>query len=51
MPSISYRPLPGTIEAMGADPVAQEPLKAGQRRFVVRLRPDGLSAGCQQPTG
>jgi len=31
---ISYRPLPGTIEAMGADPVAQEPLKAGQRRFV-----------------
>ena len=31
---VSYRPLPGTIEAMGADPGAQEPLKAGQRRFV-----------------
>jgi hypothetical protein len=31
---ISYCPLPGTIEAMGADPVAQQPLKTGQRRFV-----------------
>lgn len=31
---VSYRPLPGTLEAMGADPVAQEPLRAGQRRFV-----------------
>ena len=31
---VSYRPLPGTIEAMGAEPVAQEPLKVGHRRFV-----------------
>jgi hypothetical protein len=36
---INYRPLPGTIEAMGAEPSAQESLKAGQRRLVVDFDP------------
>jgi hypothetical protein len=31
---IGYRPLPGTIEAMGAHPTAPEQRKTGQRRFV-----------------
>jgi hypothetical protein len=31
---VSYRPLPGTIEVMGAAPGVRDPRKAGQRRFV-----------------
>lgn len=36
---ISYRPLPGTIEAMGAEPLAQEASKAGRRRLVFGYDP------------
>jgi hypothetical protein len=36
---VSYRPLPGTLEAMGAKPVAQEPLEAGSRRLVFGYDP------------
>ena len=36
---ISYRPLPGTIEAMGAEPPAQEAPKAGRRRLVFGYDP------------
>jgi hypothetical protein len=36
---ITYRALPGTIEAMGAEPPAQEPPRAWRRRLVVDYDP------------
>jgi hypothetical protein len=36
---VSYRPLPGTIEAMGAKPPAQESPKAGRVRLVFGYDP------------
>jgi hypothetical protein len=36
---IHYRPLLGTIEAVDGEPAAQEPLKAGHRRFVSGYAP------------
>jgi hypothetical protein len=41
---IGYRPLPGTIEAMGAtdaEAVAREPFVAGHRRFISGYAPLG----------